>query len=312
MNYTLRQLEGFLAVAELGNFTRAAERMRLTQSALSVLVAELERSLRLRLLDRTTRRVELTEAGAQFRAVASKVVADLDHAVRNAHLLADRRHGRVTIAAPPLLAATMLPPVIAKHRLGFPGIELSLVDAATDRIVAGLRAGEIDLAVGTFPPDVDDMERIPLIRDQLVAACLNDYPCASDGAASWHTLSKYPVIVLTPESGIRSLAERSWLAAGAFIRPAFEVSQIATALALVEVGLGIAILPSYALRRSIPACIAVRIDPEINRNIDVVSLRLRSLSPAAASFAELLVSQLGEFEHVDSVTFRSIAAAAVQ
>jgi DNA-binding transcriptional LysR family regulator len=90
MDYTLRQLQGFLAVAELGSFTRAAERMRLTQSAMSVLVAELERSLRLRLLDRTTRRVELTDAGMQFRAAASKAVADLDHAVRNAHLLADR------------------------------------------------------------------------------------------------------------------------------------------------------------------------------------------------------------------------------
>lgn len=300
MNYTLRQLQGFLAVAELGSFTRAAERMRLTQSAMSVLVAELERSLRLRLLDRTTRRVELTEAGVQFRAAASKAVRDLDHAVRNAHLLADRRHGRVTVAAPPLLAATLLPPVIARHRAAFPGIEVNLIDAATDHIVAGLRAGETDLAVGTLPPDVDEIERIPLIRDQLVAACPDGHPRAGDSAVSWHTLAEHPVIALTPESGIRSLAERSWLAAGASIRPAFEVSQIATALALVEAGLGIAILPSYALRKSTPGCIAVRIEPEISRNIEVIRLRSRSLSPAAASFAELLISQLGEFANADT------------
>lgn len=293
MNITLRQLQAFLAVAELGSFTRAAGRLHLTQSALSVLVAELERSLRLRLLDRTTRRVELTEAGTQFLASAAKAVADLDHAVRHAHQLADRQHGRVTIAAPPLLAATLLPDVIARHRAAFPGIEVNLIDVATDQIIARLRAGETDLALGTFPPDLDGIARTRLMRDWLVALCPRAHPLARARTISWKTLSAHPVITLTRESGIRLLAEQSWLAAGVAIRPAFEVTQVTTAAALAEAGLGVAVLPAYATAIATTGVARPLSEPAVEREIALIHLRWRTLSPAALSFSAFLVEAAG-------------------
>ena len=90
MNVTIKQLQAFLAVVEYGSFTRAAERLRLAQPALSRGIRELERQLAVRLFDRTTRRVELTEAGREFGAAAHKLMGDLDLAVRNAHDLAAR------------------------------------------------------------------------------------------------------------------------------------------------------------------------------------------------------------------------------
>src|SRR5580704_14098706 len=103
MNITLRQLEAFVAVADTRNFTRAAQRLHTAQSAISLLIKELETDLGVRLLDRTTRHVELTDPGIEFRGYAEKLIADLDHAVRHTHELVERKRGRIAIAAPPFL-----------------------------------------------------------------------------------------------------------------------------------------------------------------------------------------------------------------
>src|SRR6185295_8282004 len=98
MNITLRQLQAFVAVAATGNFTQAARRMLVAQSAVSVLVRDLEGDLGIRLFDRTTRRVELTAAGVECRATAEKLIADLDDAIRHTHDLVERPRGRITVA----------------------------------------------------------------------------------------------------------------------------------------------------------------------------------------------------------------------
>src|SRR5512146_1724896 len=102
MNITLRQLQAFVAVAGAGGFTGAAEHLHVAQSVVSILVKELEAELGIRLFDRTTRRVELTEAGREFQANAQRLIADLDHAVRQTQDLVERKRGRIAVAAPPL------------------------------------------------------------------------------------------------------------------------------------------------------------------------------------------------------------------
>src|SRR4029077_12443055 len=101
MNITLRQLRGFRLVAELGSFTRAAQRLKVAQPALSLGIRDLETELNLRLFDRTTRKVELTAAGLEFLQSVDKLISDLDHAVKNAQDWTDRKRGRFVVAAPP-------------------------------------------------------------------------------------------------------------------------------------------------------------------------------------------------------------------
>ena len=120
MNITIRQIQSFLNVADLGSFTRAAEKMHTMQPALSQQVRDLESELGIRLFDRTTRRVELTEGGAEFRNIATKIIDDLEAAARNAHELAERKRGRVIVAAPPLLASAVVPRAIADFRNKYP------------------------------------------------------------------------------------------------------------------------------------------------------------------------------------------------
>jgi len=289
MNITLRQLRAFLAVAQDGSFTNAAERLHITQSAASGLIRELEAEIGLRLFDRTTRRVEPTEAGREFRVSAARLLGELDHAVQDAQALAERRRGRVTIAAPPLLAAAMLPGAIATFGQRFPDVRIAVRDLRTDEIMAAVNSGAADCGIGTFPPGGEGIERSELMTDTLMLFCGRDHALAAR-RANWSDLRGQTLIALTRESGLRVLIDRALDAARVAGDPAFEVTQITTAIAMVEAGLGIAVLPAYAraLARLFAIASAPIEAPRVSRPISFIRQRGRSLSPAAAGLLEVL------------------------
>ncbi|MFC2968901.1 LysR family transcriptional regulator [Acidimangrovimonas pyrenivorans] len=290
MRFTLRQIEAVLAVAELGNFSRAAERLGSTQPALSQAVRDLEAELDVRLFDRTTRRVELTEAGRAFRDQAAKGLDEIDRAVGHARDLAALRRGRIHIAAPPLLAAAVLPQAIVEFRAEHPGVDVAVEDVGTDRIVAGVASGQADLGIGTFQSLDPGLERLPIIRDDLMLFCPPDHPLAASPAPGWRDLAGEPLIALTRESGIRLLVEIGFETVEQPLRPAHEVHQIATALALVAAGLGVTVLPTYALAAAEGRAVVGRslADPVIGREVVVIHPSDRALSPAARAFTDRL------------------------
>jgi DNA-binding transcriptional LysR family regulator len=290
MNVTLRQIQAFLAVADLGNFTRAAARLNMAQPALSLTIRELEAELGIRLFDRTTRRVELTMAGADFTHSARKLIDDLDLAMRNARDLTERKRGRIVVAAPPLLAAMILPGAIADYKRMFPGIDVRLIDTQTDRILDKVRSGEADCGVGTFADDENGIERQLLLKDTLMVFCNRKSPLAKARQVAWRALADLPVIAMTRDSSIRLLTERGFEAAGQSFRPAFEVSQMTTAVMFVEAGLGIAILPTFiwSFARDRKVVSKPLVEPQMSREIVMIHAAGRSLSPAAESFTQFL------------------------
>lgn len=289
MAITLRQIQAFLAVAEQGTFTKAAERLHMAQPALSQLVRELERELGIRVLDRTTRRVELTEGGREFHGAALKILTDLDTAVENANGLAERRRGRIVVAVPPLLAAVIMPPAIAALREKHPGLQVTVLDARNDLVVEAVRFGKADCGIGTFSALEDNIERQPLARDSLMLFCGRGNAFASRETVAWRDLADEELVTLTRDSGIRLLVEVGYESAEITLRPAYEVAQITTALALVEAGLGIAVLPTYA-RAVAPASIVAKplVEPAITRDIVMIRPSGRSVSPALSAFEVLL------------------------
>src|SRR5215470_3296703 len=116
MDISLRQLRAFVAVAGSASFTSAAQQLHLTQSALSLLIKDLESRLGVRLLDRTTRNVSLSEAGLSFLPLVQGVLQDLERAVGSVADLRDLKRGAARVAAPQLMSLTLLPPVLAAHR----------------------------------------------------------------------------------------------------------------------------------------------------------------------------------------------------
>lgn len=258
---------------------------------MSQLVRDLERELGIRVLDRTTRGVELTEGGQEFHGAALKIVQDLDTAVQNANGLAERRRGRIVVAVPPLLAAVIMPPTIVALQEKHPGLQVAIMDARNDLVVEAVRFGKADCGVGTFSALEDNIERSPLTRDSLMLFCARGSRLAECETALWRDLAEEPLVTLTRDSGIRLLVEVGYESAQITLKPAYEVAQINTALALalVEAGLGIAVLPTYA-RAVAPASVTARplAEPSIARDIVMIRPSGRSVSPALSAFEALL------------------------
>jgi DNA-binding transcriptional LysR family regulator len=290
MSVTLRQLEALIAVADTNNFTRASEKLRMAQPMVSGLIRDLETELGFRLFDRTTRRVELTEAAAEFLQDAHRLTGDLQGAVRRARDVGARRRGRISVGAPPLLAAALLPRVIGAFAESSPGVSVTLVDRAVSVIYELLRDGEINLAVGTFRRNEDGIARIPLISYLFTLLCRADHPLAENMRPRWSDLAGVPLIALRRGNGIREQIERGFAAAGLDADPAFELDQLTTIISMVEAGFGITVLPLYALTVLPQQSLVARplVDPPVTREIDVAHRSDRSLSPGAADFVRLL------------------------
>lgn len=288
MNISLRQLEAFLAVSQLSGFTRAAERLHLTQSAVSLLVRELESQLQARLFDRTTRAVRLTEAGRELYPFAEKALAELQAGIDNTKDILAKKRGRVVLGAPPLIASHLLPPVVARFRDGFPGVSVVLRDLLADEILVRVGSGELDFGVGTFHRLDDDLEAQTLAKDSLILVAPGGHALARKKKLRWKDLDGSALIALDRHSSLRHLVDRTLESAGCDVRPAYEVSFITTALGMVEAGLGVAVLPSYVLlsTRHFRIETAPIEEPVVEREISLVTRSGRSLPPAAESFAE--------------------------
>lgn len=293
MNVTIRQIEAFLKVAEVGSFTRAAGRLHVAQPALSQHVRDLENELGIRLFDRTTRRVELTEGGREFRSTAAKIVEELELAARHAHELATRKRGKVAIATPPLLAGAILPWAIADFRAQFPGVQVNVVEARADEIVEQVRSGQVDCGLGTFRAGEHGITSALVTSDSLALFCLPSHPFAQKKHLNWRKLDGQPLVTLTRDSGIRLLVELGCETAQIGMAIAYEVSHVTTALSMVEAGLGVAVLPAYArvaARKGAITAIPLA-NPTITRDIVLITQAGRSLSPALSSFAQVLTER---------------------
>ncbi len=290
MKPSIRQLECFAAVIDTGAFSRAAARLGLSQPALSHAIRELEEGLGARLFDRTTRRVELTEAGRLFQQTALAGLSEIDRAVGLVRDLSTLRQGVVRIAAPPLLAATVLPKLLHLAAQDHPGLRIRVEDLGTDAIAAHLRAGRAELGLGTFPPGVEGLSVTPLLRDVLVVIVRPGHRLAARRGLNWADLVQEQLVVLTPESGLRRLVEHGFEAAGVPFRPAHEVHQIYTALGLVHTLNAVAVLPLYAGeamhgRRYHVLSLG---QPVISREIALARREDREPGPATQAIARLI------------------------
>jgi DNA-binding transcriptional LysR family regulator len=291
MNVTLRQLRAFVLVGRLGSFTQAAQEMHLTQSALSLLIRELESSMATRLVDRTTRNVSLTAAGIEFFASTQRVLADLEHAISNVDKLLAKERGRVVVAAPLVLSSTLLPPILAGFRSAFPGIELVLNDSLPGQVLSQVRTGIADLGIGTFSQTEEDLQRVLLFKEAIVAVFPASHPLARLQRLTWRDLAQVPVLALRRGSVFRDLAEGGFAAAGTSLKPAFEADYVGSLIGMVDAGLGVAIVPGYATaltdRRRIRS---KRVEkPVVEREVLMVHRDGPTLSPAAQAFAQFVV-----------------------
>jgi LysR family carnitine catabolism transcriptional activator len=289
MDPTPRHLRAFLAVAETGGFGAAARRLGCGQSTVSALVQDLEAMAGAPLFRRTTRRVDLTEAGAGFRPRAAALLADLSAALSGVRALAGAQV--LSVATVPLLAATLLPPAIARLRTARPGVEVRLIEAPAGQVLERVQDGSADLGVATFLPGAEaGLVARGVLSDTLALFAPAGHRLAAARRVAWSDLAG-EALILPRDSALRPLVDAALSAAGLpEARPVFEASHIATALAFVASGLGIAPLPTIGARFAGEG-VAMRPlwRPIVRR--DVLVVHRPGASAAAVALAALLTAQ---------------------
>lgn len=247
MSYTIKQLRSLRAVIATGGFGRAANELGLSQPVISGHIRELEDLLGARLINRTTRHLSLTSVGKQFLAEVEQGLEVLDGAIANVLSRGESQATKFRLAAPPILAATLLPPVIASFTAAHPKIRVMLKDLPTGAMLSALKAGEVDAAIGTLPETEEVGFRQVLLRDRLMLFTPAKSRLADADSVAWADLVGIPVITQQVGGGVRALIDKEVSRRGLQIPFAYEVNNLETAIALVEAGLGAAILPSYVI-----------------------------------------------------------------
>ncbi len=295
MNVTLRELRALREVAETRNFTAAAERLHTTQSALSSNIRELERKLDIKLIDRTTRRFALTDAGTEFLPAVTRILVDLERSIGNLTTLATLKRGIVTVGCPPAIASALLASPISGFRQRYPQVSVVLKDGASGQTIARLRSGEVEIAIGTLRQPEPDLAAVPFISDKLIALALAKSPLGRKKSIPWRVLGSHPVIAPSRESSTRDIIERTYVkATGRNFEPAFEAAYWMTVASMVEAGLGVAVMPSHAAKYLPGTLRAIQLtQPVVSRDISVITHKERMLSPAASQFVQFLLAPAG-------------------
>ena len=300
MNVTLRQLRVFIEVARLQSFSRAGSEIGLTQSAVSRCVRELEAEIGLKLIDRTTREVQLTDVGGNLVASVSRLLTDLDDALREIREIGEQRRGRVMVAASPTIACRLMPNIVAACGAQFPYITLGLRDDVQSDVVRKVKSGEVDFGVIIGPFSADDLLSESLMTDSFCVVSRDDHPLAAKDTVAWTDLDGEQLVMLDYASGSRPIIDAVMQEHGVSATVMQELGHSATVFGLVEAGVGVSVLPWLALPLPAGASLVARpLVPRAERRVELVRRRDRSLSPAAEAVWGLIRQLPGRAEDLN-------------
>ncbi|MEG3109642.1 MULTISPECIES: LysR family transcriptional regulator [Pantoea] len=282
MNYTLRQLRTFVAVAHHGGFSQAGQAIGLSQSAVSHSIKELEAEIGVRLLDRTTREVKLTEAGHQLASRMERLLEEMNTTLLDIRSYGEQRSGTVRIAASQTISAHLMPQCLASSQENFPDIKVILHDRVQQWVLQSVRNAEVDFGIVIGPLNDADFSCLAILDEPFLLLCRNDDPLASVEQAQWAMLNQRVMVLQDYASGSRVLIDAALRTQGVDVEVVQEIGHPATLFPMVEAGIGISILPALALPLPAGRALTVRrLYPEINRSLTLIKRKNRSLTPAA-------------------------------
>jgi DNA-binding transcriptional LysR family regulator len=289
----LRHLQHFLAVAEEQNFTRAAQRVHIVQSALSTSIRALEEELRARLFVRSARQVRLTPAGRAFLDTARETLRVIDAGRETVADIEGLRAGSLSLGTVHSLPAFLdLPSLIARFHALNPGIEVRLRQGDASSLLEQLQNGRLDLAFLPLLDPPDDIVTAVIACEDMVVATSANHPMAGREGVALKELVGYPFVDFEVGWGTRPLIDRAFAQAGLKRRTAFDVTDIETLIDLIGQGVGIGLLPRpIAQMRGPRIAVAGLIEPEICWELVVAHLRSDGADPvngAARAFLNLL------------------------
>ena len=286
----LRQLRYLVALADERHFTRAAAREHIAQPALSQQIRRLEAEVGLALVERTTRRVAMTEAGELLVARARRILAELDAAQAELASLVGVKRGRLAVGALHTRGPVDLSLLLASFHRNHPAGELTVREQSSEELAERLRDDEIDLAFLSVTERIQSrgLELRPLVEEELVAVLPMQHPLAGREGVGLVELADDPFISFRAGSRLRELLDGAAAQVGFEARIALESNESRRIRSLVSSGLGVAILPrSDAAGPGAPVAVARLVEPALTRDVTLASRAGRRHSPAAQEFLAL-------------------------
>ncbi|WP_039829077.1 LysR family transcriptional regulator [Nocardia testacea] len=206
----LRQLEYFVAVAEEQNFTRAAQRVHISQSGVSAQIRALEKELGAELFDRSARTATLTVAGKAALEHARTALEAAEAVGQAVGEVTDLIRGRLTVGMVVGCTVTPLFDALADFHRAHPGVEISLLEDNSDRLAEAVRTGALDVAlIGTATAEPDGLKALTLIREQLVAAVPRGHALAARRRVTLAELCAHPLVCMPSGTGVRTVLDRA-------------------------------------------------------------------------------------------------------
>lgn len=287
---SLRQLEALVAVYRLGSITKAAAELRVTQSAISLLIRQIEENFQLKLFDRTTRALHPTAACREAITAAERILAGAQGLSRRMRDLAEIKAGRIAIAVSAGVASALLPGVFATFRSCHPDVSIDLLDVAPDELLAVVMAGQAEFGLGSVEDEgVPEVRIEPLMQSPLSAIGIKDGRFENSRRLTWDGIMSSDLITMRRGTRIRGQIDDALAQTGRALKPVLEVSLITTALALTAEGAGLSILPGHMLPKAqFPTLVAIPLSqPTIYRHVSLLSRADFGLSPAAQRFVDI-------------------------
>ncbi|BBC29316.1 LysR family transcriptional regulator [Streptomyces graminofaciens] len=289
----LRHLQHFVAVAEDQHFTRAAERLLVSQSGLSASIRALERELQTPLFVRTTRRVTLTPAGRALLTEAERILAQVRTAHEAVAAVQGVMRGMLAVGSEQCIAGVHVAGLLATFRRRHPDVEICLRQAGSGALAEEVASGRLDLAfaVRTAQEDTDLLRVVPLTSEPMTVLCHPGHRLAASGRAAVtpHDLGGEVFVDFHPDWGPRRTTDAVFAAAGVRRSVALEVNDVHSLLELVEENLGVAVVPRH-FRHKRASLTALTVEGTGEAVYETVALLPppQATSPAARALMALL------------------------
>ncbi len=284
-------VQAFIAIASRRNFRRAAAELHITQTALSRRLQTLEAYLGVKLIQRTTRSVELTRTGADFLPRAQRLLTELESSLIDIRETGKAMRGSVNIACVPSIGARYLPQVIQQYSAAYPENRITIHDHSSFGVAESVLRREAEFGINVTVSHDAALASVPLARDRFVLICRDDHPLAGRKKVSWTQLEPHLLIFPGSLNANKSVLEPALTAEHLRLRTYYEVQHSSTALGLVSEGVGAAVVPGLAVQREAYPRIRVipLVEPAVTRSLALIALKNAQLSPAARALYDLLI-----------------------
>lgn len=243
----VRQLEMFRAVAEEGAFTRAAERLHVSQSAISRQLQLLEQELGTMLLRRTGRGVSLTAHGELLLSAANRINREIQDAVSQISDTLALQRGLLSLGGGMTVSLYILPKLLKKFRSLYRNVDLRITTGESDLLLKLLRTGQVDLALLTLPIVAADLQVQPVLKEEMVVVTSGNHPLTRRRTVEARNLRRYPFVLFESGSNTRKVLDEFLLEEQSPVNVVMETENVEIIKAMVASGLGVTLLPYSAI-----------------------------------------------------------------